>query len=120
VEATLGDTPEEIIRNLATEWRVMANNVNTLKEMVNGCWEDVIQEKSEATVEEFGEMDFEVARLANLIGARPGDMDPVPILRGLSDLSRDIAELRDGYFIERTGRSGRKDAGQSHPTSEGI
>jgi hypothetical protein len=53
VETTLGDSPEEIIRNLVTEWRVMANNVNTLKEMVNGCRE-VIREKSEATVEEFG------------------------------------------------------------------
>jgi hypothetical protein len=93
VETTLGDNPEDIMRNLATEWRVMANNVNMLKEMVNGCW-GVIREKSEATVEEFSELDFKLARLANLIGARSDDIDPVPILRILCDMSKDIAELQ--------------------------
>jgi hypothetical protein len=61
VEPDLGDSPNIILRNLVSEWKVMANNVNTLKKMVNGC-RDVTREKSEATVEEFGELDLEVAR----------------------------------------------------------
>jgi hypothetical protein len=93
VKTTLEDNLEDIMRNLATEWRAVANNVNTLKEMVNG-FRDVMREKSEATVEEFGELDFELARLANLIGARSDDMDPVPILRILCNMSKDIAELQ--------------------------
>jgi hypothetical protein len=105
VEASLGDNPEDIIRNLSTEWRVMAANVNTLKEMVNGC-RDVMREKSEATVEEFGDLDFEVARLANLVGARPEDMDPVPILKALGGLSNDIAELQSKTFGTGTGSTG--------------
>jgi hypothetical protein len=53
VETTLGDSPEEIIRNLVTEWRVMANNVNTLKEMVNGC-RDVIRERARRRLKNLG------------------------------------------------------------------
>jgi hypothetical protein len=48
----LGDTLEEIMQSLVVEWKVMASNINTLKEMVNGC-RMIAREISEATMGEF-------------------------------------------------------------------
>jgi hypothetical protein len=91
-ENLLGDTTEEILQSLRVEWKVMATNINTLKEMVNGC-RSIAREVSEATMGEFGEVDFELGRLANLVGSRSGNMDPLPIFRLLGDLSEEVTEL---------------------------
>jgi hypothetical protein len=88
----LGDTPEEILQSLPVEWKAMATNINTLKEMVNGC-RTIAREGSEATVGEFSEVDFKLGRLANLVGSRSGNMDPLPIFRLLGDLSEEVTEL---------------------------
>jgi hypothetical protein len=92
LDPSLGDTPEEILRNLSTEWRSVVSNIDTLRELVTGS-RDMSREMTITVMKEFGEFDFELARLSNLLGARSGDMDPVPIFRSLGDLAKEIKEL---------------------------
>jgi hypothetical protein len=93
IEANLhGETAEEILQSLVVEWKVMATTINTLKEMVNGCLL-IAKEVSEATMGEFSDVDFELGRLANLVGTRSANMDPLPVFRLLGDLSEEVTEL---------------------------
>jgi hypothetical protein len=80
------------MRNLGTEWRSVVSNIDTLRELVTGS-RDVSREMTISVMKEFGEFDFELTRLSNLLGARSGDMDPVPIFRSLGDLAKEIKEL---------------------------
>jgi hypothetical protein len=84
---TLGDSPEEILRNLTTEWKSVVANIETLKELVTGS-RDMSREMAISVMKEFGEFDFELARLSNLLGARTAEMDPIPIFRSIGDLKR--------------------------------
>jgi hypothetical protein len=36
LDPSLGETPEEILRNLGTEWRSVLSNIDTLQELVTG------------------------------------------------------------------------------------
>jgi hypothetical protein len=93
VESSLGNMPDDMLRTfLSTEWRVPVSNVSTLKEMVAGC-QQVNKDIGAATLAEFKEVDFEVARLSNLVGTRSNDMDPVTIFRAIRDVTSDVFEL---------------------------
>jgi hypothetical protein len=91
---SLGDTPEEILRNLGAEWKSVVANIETLKELVTGA-RDMSREMTLLVTKEFGEFDFELARLSNLLGARSADMDPIPIFRSLGDLTKEVKELTE-------------------------
>jgi hypothetical protein len=92
LDAELGSTPEEMMQNLGTEWRGMVADMKTLMELVSGC-RDVAKGMNEAVQQEFTEVDFELARLSNLLGRRSADMDPIPILGMIGDLMKEIAAL---------------------------
>jgi hypothetical protein len=92
LETNLGETDQEVLNALPREWKSMVSNLETLAEMVDGC-RTTNKDLIEATSSEFQEVDFEIARISNLIGHRTADMDPVPIFRALGDLSKDVEEL---------------------------
>jgi hypothetical protein len=92
LEPSLGDTQEEILQNLTTEWRSVVSNIDTLKELVTGS-RDMSREMTLAVTKEFGEFDFELARLSNMLGAQTGDMDHIPVFRSLGDLTKEVGEL---------------------------
>jgi hypothetical protein len=46
--------------------------------------------------QEFTEVDFELARLSNLVGSRMADMDPIPVFAAIGDLTKEIAALTKG------------------------
>jgi hypothetical protein len=92
LEVDLGNTPEDMFRTLLTEWRVLVSNVSTLKEIVASC-RQVNREIGAAAMLEFKEVDFEVARLSNLIGTRSNDMDPVTVFWLIRDVTAEVAEL---------------------------
>jgi hypothetical protein len=83
---SLGGMPEEIL------WRSVVSNIDTLRELVTGS-RDMTREMTITVMKEFGEFDFELVRLSNLLGERSGDMDPVPIFRSLGDLAKEIKGL---------------------------
>jgi hypothetical protein len=44
------------------------------------------------TTDEFSDVDFEIARLSNLIGIRPDDLGPTTMFKLIQDLSTEVAE----------------------------
>jgi hypothetical protein len=94
LDPSLGDTPVEILRNIGTECKSLVANIDTLKELVTGA-HDMSHEVTLSVMKEFGEFDFELARLSSLLGARSADMDPIPIFRSLGDLTKEVKELTD-------------------------
>jgi hypothetical protein len=100
LEPSLGDTQEEILQNLTAEWRSVVSNIDTLKELVTGS-RDMSREMTLAVTKEFGEFDFELARLSNMLGARTGDMDPIPVFGSLGDLTKEVGELTSQVDVLR-------------------
>jgi hypothetical protein len=91
IASQLGDDPQTVLSNVALEWKILARNLATLKEMVIGCLE-VQRKLSTVTTDEFSDVDFEIARLSNLIGIIPDDLGHTTMFQLIQGLATEVAE----------------------------
>jgi hypothetical protein len=96
LSTSLPDDNKEMLTTLRMEWRTLADSLRTFKEMIAGCRE-MSKKLVEGTQAEFEQIDFAVARLANQIGTRDGDMDTGSIFKSIKSLGEELASAKSQW-----------------------